>query len=63
MTRLGDFLKFLVANLLTKVDQIFADSLGYFEDITFNLQLLWLCFGQLLENIGLLFIATFGHAD
>ena len=31
VTRLGDFLKFLVTNFLTKVAQIFGDYLGYFE--------------------------------
>ena len=31
VTRLGDFLKFLVTNLLTKVRQNIADVLAYFE--------------------------------
>ena len=31
MTRLGYFLKVLVANCITKVDQIFGNFVGYFE--------------------------------
>ena len=35
MTRLGDLLKFLVTNSLSKVAQILGDFLGYFEKYYF----------------------------
>ena len=35
VTSLGDFLNFVPTNLRTKVSQIFADLLGYFEKLYF----------------------------
>ena len=31
VSRLGDFWKFLLTNLVTKVAQLFVDFLGYYE--------------------------------
>ena len=41
----------VVTNVLTKVDQIFDDFLGYFK-IAFYVKLMWLLFGQVLEILG-----------
>ena len=54
MTRLGDFLNFLVANFRTKAVQIFGDFLDYFYNAPY-LPAAVTIFGQLLENFGLLF--------
>ena len=54
VTRLGDFRKFLSANFLIKVVQIFGNFLGYFEvpKTLFNKKLLLLLFGPVLEILG-----------
>ena len=63
MTRLGDFLNFLVANFRTKAVQIFGDFLDYFYNEPY-LPAAVTIFGQLLENFGLLFfLKTFGHTE
>ena len=49
VTRLGDYWKFLVTNVLTKVAQIIDDLLGFLKEITFKQKLL-----------GLLYWTTFG---
>ena len=36
---------------------------AFLKDVTFNVKLLWILFGQLLEVIGLHFIPTSGHTD
>ena len=61
VTRFGNFWKFLVTNILTKVTQIFGDTLGYFERHNFRVATvvgsLWATF---VKN-WLLFISTSGH--
>ena len=47
-----------MTNFLKQVDQKFGNFLGYFENVYFYYKLL---FGQLLQNIGLLFVLASGH--
>ena len=54
VTRLGDFSKFLVTNLLTKVNEILNDILGSAENLTIGLKMTVVNFGQH-------FISTSGH--
>ena len=63
MTRLGDFLNFLMLNFLTKVAQMYIDFLGCFKRVHFMYKLLYLLFGHLLEHFGLLYISASGHTD
>ena len=56
MSSLGDFLNFVPTNLRTKVIQIFADFLGYFEKLYFLVKTAVNIFGQLLVDIGLLLV-------
>ena len=46
VTRLGDFLKFLVTNIFSIGAQLFGDFLGYLEASFFNTN----CFGYFLSN-------------
>ena len=66
ITRLGDFLKFLVTWFLSKV----AQMQGFYQNVcakkkgsTFHVKLLWLLFGQLLEKFELLFNLASGHSN
>ena len=63
VTRLSDFLKFLVTNYLIKGAQINGDFWAILKSITSKKKLLWLVFGQILEKFGLLFISTCGHTE
>ena len=63
MTRLGDFLKFLVTNCHTIVAQICDDLWDYFERHHNLSKTQCIQFGQHLDKIGLIFVPTSGHAD
>ena len=54
-------MKFLAANFITKVAQVFDDFWSYFEKHHFLLIMRLLLFGQLWWKIGLLFVLTSGH--
>ena len=50
-TRLGDFRKFLAANFLIKVAQIFGNFLGFFEVCHYIIKkLLWFLLGPVKQN-------------
>ena len=59
VTRLGDFWKFLATHFLRKVG-LWLFGL-FWKTLIFELNQLWLIFGQLLETFGLLFISASGH--
>ena len=46
VTRLGNFLKFLLTIFLVKVEQIFSNLWGYFKNVVFKVILLCLRLGQ-----------------
>ena len=50
VTRLGDFSKFLVTNILTNVGQTYIDFFDYFGNLTFQIKTvvatLWVTFGK-----------------
>ena len=48
-------------NSLTKVAQIFANFLGYFENISFKVKPDVASFAQLLVTIGLIYNLASGH--
>ena len=52
VTGLGDFWKFLVTWFLTKEAQMHVEFWAKVKGNTFYVYLLWLLFGQLLENLG-----------
>ena len=61
-TRLGDFRKFLVPQLPTKVAQIFVDFLFYCErPFKVKTAVTTILLGKILSEIGLLFNLTSGH--
>ena len=62
MTSLGDFGNFSAVNFITKVAQLFGDFLGSCENHHFLSQTGETTFGHLLNQLGLLFIPTSGHA-
>ena len=61
VTRLGDFLKALGANFLSKVAQIFSNNFGLLWKCSFYIKMMWILFGQLLEKIEPLLTPTSGH--
>ena len=56
VTSIGRFLKVLGDMVSIK------SSLANVKGNTFHIKLLWLLFGQLLENVGLLFNLASGHS-
>ena len=63
MTRLGDFLKFLSADILTKVAQIFNNFLGYFENIILKVKTIESTFWATFVENWVTLIPTSGHTD
>ena len=59
--QIGPFSKVLGNKSYLKVAQILGDFWGYLKIGLLYVKLLWLHFAQLLENFGLLYIATSGH--
>ena len=60
LTRLGDFLNFLVTNFLTKVAQIFWQLFGLFK-IMFHVNMIWLLFRQYWENWATFYFIIWSH--
>ena len=64
MTRSGDKRKLMATNFLTKNAQIVGDFLGHSEKHHFLVKkTIFVTFGHLLEQIGLLFISKSGHTE
>ena len=64
MTRLGVFWNFLATRLIRKVAQVFGDFIDIYENDCFLSHTgVPLLFGQLFENLELLFIPSSGHTD
>ena len=64
VARLGYFLKVFLKNLRTKVAQIFSNNLGYFLNLLILSKNAYDYFwGQVLWELGLLFILPSGHTD
>ena len=62
--RLGYFLKVFLKNLRTKVALIFSNNLGYFLNLLILSKNAYDYFwGQVLWELGLLFILPSGHTD
>ena len=60
--RLGNFLKFLVTCLLSKVALMHGAFWAKVKSNTFHVKLLWLIIGQRLEKFGLLLNSVSGHS-
>ena len=60
VTRLGYFWKFLGAKFLAKVAQILSNNFWLLWKWHFYVNLMWILFGQVLDQIGLLFTPTSG---
>ena len=63
VTRLGDFWKFLLKNILKQVVQISGEFRAncFWKPLLFKQKQMLLFFGQLLETFGPLLISTSGH--
>ena len=59
--QIGQLLEFLGTNFITKVTQMMSDFLGHCENHCFLSQTGEANFGDLLEQLGQLFISTTGH--
>ena len=59
--QIGQFLKFLLANFISKVAQISGDFLDHFGNNTFKVKSAVAVFGQSLVEIGQLFSPTSGR--
>ena len=61
--QIGQFLKFLLANFISKVAQISGDFLDHFGNNTFKVKSAVAVFGQSLVEIGLIFSLSSGRTS
>ena len=61
VTKLGNFLKYFVTNVIKKVARMYCDFLGYFKNINYQVKVTVANFGVTFGKFGQLFISTYDH--